>query len=179
MNTEKRILASRANGAKSRGPVTPEGKARMRSAVRSRRLAEASVLSNESSDAFLKILHHHYDCLAPANDVECAMIEEMVSSYWRVRRGWAIENSLLETATATQPDGPELVRIALANAELSTNQQVVTLRREETRLQRIYQRSLHNLFLLKNLKSPRTTRKFPVSNNSSEIEEPTEPTEPR
>ena len=179
MNTEKRILASRANGAKSRGPITPAGKARSRSAIRSHRLAAANVLTNESSNAFFTLLGHHYNCLAPTNDIECAMIEEMVSAYWRMRRGWAIENSLLEGATVNQPDGPELSRIAQANAELSSNQQVIALRGEETRLQRIYQRALHNFLMLKKFKSRRDQANSCVSDLSPQIPEPAEPTEPK
>ncbi|MEO8373036.1 MAG: hypothetical protein ABI806_27875 [Candidatus Solibacter sp.] len=178
MNTEKRILASRANGARSRGPITPAGKARSRSAIRSHRLAAANVLSNESSTAFFTLLGHHYNCLVPTNDLECAMIEEMVSAYWRMRRGWAIENSLLESATADQPDGPELLRISQANGELSSNQQVIALRREETRLHRVYQRALHNLFLVRKLESNAGAHNSPVSNIPTEIPDPTEPTEP-
>jgi len=178
MNTEKRVLASRANGAKSRGPITPAGKARSRSAIRSHRLAAANVLTNESSTAFFTLLGHHYNCLVPTNDVECAMIEEMVSAYWRMRRGWAIENSLLEDATVNQPDGPELSRIAQANAELSSNQQVIAIWSEETRLQRIYQRALHNFLMLKKFKARREAANSLVSDLSSQTPDPTEPTEP-
>ena len=100
MISQKRILAARANGALSRGPKTPEGKARSRGVLRSRRLTECTVLANESSDAFHDLFNSHIDCFSPLDDVELGMVEEMASAYWRIRRNWAIGNYLLETAAA-------------------------------------------------------------------------------
>ena len=115
MISQKRILAARANGALSRGPKTPEGKARSRNAVRSRRLTDCTVLGNESREAFQDLFNFHVDCFSPLDDVEMGMVEEMASAYWRIRRNWAIENYLLESAAAAQPEGPELPRIAAAS----------------------------------------------------------------
>jgi len=70
MICQKRILAARANGALSRGPKTPEGKARSRNALRSRRLTECTVLGNESREAFQDLFHFHVDCFSPLDDVE-------------------------------------------------------------------------------------------------------------
>ena len=108
MISQKRILAARANGALSRGPKTPEGKARSRNAVRSRRLTDGVVLGQESREAFQELFNFHVDCFSPLDDVEMGMVEEMASAYWRLRRNWAIENYLLESAAAAQPAGPEL-----------------------------------------------------------------------
>ena len=178
MISQKRIRAARANGALSRGPKTPEGKARSRNAVRSRRLTDGVVLGQESREAFQELFNFHVDCFSPLDDVEMGMVEEMASAYWRLRRNWAIENYLLESAAAAQPAGPELPRIAAAFSELSAGPQLANLRRYETRLHVMYQRALHNLLLLRHAKYQFEPKKSSVSIISPTFEEPNEPTEP-
>ena len=175
MISQKRILAARANGALSRGPKTPEGKARSRNAVRSRRLTDCTVLGNESREAFQNLFNFHVNCFSPLDDVEMGMVEEMASAYWRIRRNWAIENYLLESAAAAQPEGPELSRIAAAHAELSAAPHFAVLRRDETRLHVMYQRALYNLLVLRTSKNRTEPRKSRVSNISFPRSEPNEP----
>ncbi len=53
MPTDKQITASRANGARSRGPKTPEGKARSaRNSTHHGLLARVLLLEGESRDRF-------------------------------------------------------------------------------------------------------------------------------
>ena len=179
MISQKRIRAARANGALSRGPKTPEGKARSRNAVRSRRLTDGVVLGQESREAFQELFNFHVDCFSPLDDVEMGMVEEMASAYWRLRRNWAIENYLLESAAAAQPAGPELPRIAAAFSELSAGPQLANLRRYETRLHVMYQRALHNLLMLRQAKYQFEPKKSSVSTISPPLGEPDEPTEPK
>jgi hypothetical protein len=179
MISQKRILAARANSALSRGPKTPEGKARSRNAVRSRRLTDCTVVGNESREAFQDLFNFHVDCFSPLDDVEMGMIEEMASAYWRIRRNWAIENSLLESAAADQPEGPELPRIAAAWSQLSAQPHFALLRRDETRLHVMYQRSLYNLLVMRTAKNRAEPKKSRVSNISSAEPEPNEPNEPK
>jgi hypothetical protein len=179
MISQKRILANRANGALSRGPKTPEGKARSHGALRSRRLADCTVLGNESREAFQDLFNFHVDCFSPLDDVEMGMVEEMASAYWRIRRNWAVGNYLLESATAAQPEGAELPRIAAAFSELSTGTQFAILRRDETRLHVMYQRALYNLLIMRTAKNRSEPKKSRVSNISPDFVEPTEPIEPK
>jgi hypothetical protein len=178
MISEKRILAARANGARSRGPKTPEGKARSRNAVRSRRLTDCTVLATESREGFQSLFNFHVACFSPLDEVEMGMVEEMASAYWRIRRNWTIENYLLESAAARQPEGAAVPRIADAHAEVSANPQYAILRRDETRLHLMYQRALYNLLFLKNAKNREEPRKSCVSNISSDLQEPNEPEQP-
>src|ERR1044072_6825725 len=95
MSSLRRIEASRANGARSKGPVTPEGK--KRSAVNAMRhglLADVLVLDGEARENFELLLDQHVDRLQPADGVEYALVEEMASAYWRLHRNWAIEKRL-------------------------------------------------------------------------------------
>ncbi len=179
MISQKRILAARANGALSRGPKTPEGKARSRNALRSRRLTDGVVLAAESRDAFQDLFNLLVESFSPLDDVEMGMVEEMAAAYWRLRRNWAIENYLLESATAAQPEGPELPRIAAAFTELSAGPQLANLRRYETRLHVMYQRALHNLLMLRTSKNQSEPKKSRVSNISPDLPEPNEPKEPK
>src|SRR5258708_21787452 len=99
MISEKQILAARANGALSRGPKTPEGKARSsRNAIRHGRLSRCVVLGNESPEGFEKLLNLHVDRFSPLDEVELGMVEDMAESYWRRRRALAIETRLLDQA---------------------------------------------------------------------------------
>jgi hypothetical protein len=179
MISQKRILAARANGALSRGPKTPEGKARSRDAIRSRRLTDCSVVDGESRAAFQDLFNFHVDCFGPLDDVEMGMVEEMASAYWRIRRNWAIGNYLLDSAAAAQPDGPELPRLAAAYSELSATPQFAHLRRDETRIHVMYQRALYNLLILRSARNRSEPKKSRVCNISPDSSEPNEPTEPK
>src|SRR5437016_10063718 len=115
MASIRRLISSKTNGARSLGPATPEGKHRSsRNAVRHGLLARHVVMSDESPEGFQEVLNDHLDRLQPAGGMESGMVEEMVASYWRLRRAWAIETRLLENETAAQPAGDRLDRIANA-----------------------------------------------------------------
>jgi hypothetical protein len=56
MSTPKQIAASRANGAKSKGPVTPQGKRNSsRNSTRHGIFAATIVLETENTEAFPRI----------------------------------------------------------------------------------------------------------------------------
>jgi hypothetical protein len=149
MSSLRRIHASRANGAHSRGPITAEGQDRSSAnAIRHGLLAKCVVLENESGPCFDDLVTQHTERFAPTDGVEFGMIEEMAAAYWRMRRAWAIENRLMEKALRNQPPGDEAERIAAAFAELAASPELNLLHRYEARLHRIYQRALLNLALL-------------------------------
>jgi len=62
LDSSRRIRASRANGARARGPVTPEGKRRSsQNAISHGLLARSIVLENESPEAFETLFSQHID----------------------------------------------------------------------------------------------------------------------
>lgn len=155
MSSLKRILSSRANGARSRGPQTPEGKKRSsQNALRHGLLARCIVLGNESREGFDALMAEYLARFGPVDAVELGMIEEMVAAFWRIRRAWAMETRLLDSSLENQPPGDELSRLAGVFTELSGSPQLNLLNRYETRLHRIYQRALHNLLLLRTFAVP-------------------------
>jgi hypothetical protein len=163
MSSLRKVLASRANGARSNGPSTPLGKQRSsQNALRHGLLARCVVLENESRESFETLLGQHLDRFQPADGVEFGMIEEMVSSYWRMRRAWALETRMFENQIAAQPDAPstadpasaELDRMATAFSNLAESPSLALMHRYETRLHLMHQRALHNFLLLRNLDPP-------------------------
>src|ERR1035437_4162877 len=149
MSSLRRINSSRANAARSRGPITPEGKERSSAhPPPPGLLPNGVVLKNESSQCFDALVPQHIQRFAPADGVEFAMIEEMVAANWRMRRAWAIENRLMEKAIRNQPPGDEVARIAAAFSEPAASPELNLLHRYEARLHRIYQRALNNLVML-------------------------------
>ena len=171
MSSLKRILSSRTNGARTHGPVTPEGKQRSSvNALRHGLLARCVVLENESREGFDALLADFVDRFDPADGVEFGMVEEMLSSLWRQRRAWAIETRLVDTAVAGQPVNPdagsdEVARLTAAYTALSAQPQLALIQTYETRLHRMFQRALHNLLLLRSVETT------PV-NETKEINEP-------
>jgi hypothetical protein len=150
MSSLRRILSSRANGARSRGPKTPEAKQRSATnAMRHGLLSDCVVHPGESRDAFDALLAQHTERLQPLDGVEFGMIEELAASYWRLRRAWAIENHLLAEGLATQPEGDDVARIAASFRQLSSSPELALLHRYETRLHLMYQRALQNILLLR------------------------------
>ena len=156
MSSLRRINCSRANGARSRGPASAEGRERSSAnAIRHGLLAKCVVLENESGPCFDQLVAEHTGRFAPADGVEFGMIEEMAAAYWRMRRAWVIENRLMEKALRHQPPGDEAARIAAAFSELAASPELNLLHRYETRLHRIYQRAFCNLALLGECELPK------------------------
>src|SRR5215510_2766816 len=99
MSSQRRINASRANGQKSRGPVTPEGKQRSSvNAIRHGLLAKCVLIPGESAEAFHEVLNQFVAHFSPLDYVEFGFIEEMVASYWRMRRTMTIETTMFGAA---------------------------------------------------------------------------------
>ncbi len=150
MSSNRRVTSSRANGARSRGPKTVEGKQRSsQNALRHGLLARCVVLPNESEEGFEVLLDQHEERLRASDGVELGLIEEMVAAAWRLRRTWAIETQTLENSLSAQPAGSEVQRITAAFSDPANAQQLNLVHRYETRLHMMFQRALHNLLLLR------------------------------
>ena len=153
LSSLRRIVSSRANGARSRGPSTQAGK--LRSAANSRThglLAKCVVLENESPECFQSMLDAYLARFQPSDEVELGIVEEMIAAAWRGRRAWAMETKLLDSAMSAldpAPDNDERLRLTSGFTELSKQPPLELVHRYETRLHRIFQRSLNNFLLLR------------------------------
>src|ERR1700724_548909 len=96
---------ARANGAKSRGPTTPEGKEKSsRNALKHGLTAGNGniLLDCEDHDQFDDVLNKLLGIHEPATPAETDLVEEMVACRWRTRRMWTIETGLLNAEMRTK-----------------------------------------------------------------------------
>jgi hypothetical protein len=158
MSSLRKVLSSRANGARSRGPASSQGKQRSsQNALYHGLFARCVVLENESRETFDTLMGQHVDRLRPVDGVEFGLIEEMVAAHWRMRRSWAIETRMLQNEIALQtnpqptpdPGDAEINRMVGAFNHLAETRSMALMHRYETRLHVMYQRALHNLLLLR------------------------------
>ena len=104
--TEKQKAASRANGAKTHGPITPEGKRKSaRNSFRHGLLAKAIVFEGESPKQFAALLKAFCDELQPRSPIEDLLIQKMAVNQWRQERLWGEEKARAsrQTTQETQP----------------------------------------------------------------------------
>jgi hypothetical protein len=113
--------------------------------------AKCTVLQSETAENFEILLGQHLEKFAPVDGVEFGMIEEMASSYWRLRRTWSIEKDLFDKAIIKQPDADNLSRLTGAYTELAETPRLQLLNRYQTALHKMYQRALYNLLLLRDI----------------------------
>ena len=150
MISEKHSQAARINGARSRGPVTPEGKAiSSRNALRHGLLAKTVLLSNEDAELFK---HYFYLCVErfnPVGDLEMSMVEEMVASGWRLHRGLAMEKHIFECGIAANPGLPPIEQITAAFCDPANIEPIERLGRYQTRLQNMFMRAYRGLLQLR------------------------------
>jgi hypothetical protein len=99
-----RAEASRKNGAKSRGPVTPEGKARASRNALTHGLCAGQhvVVEGESPEAFAAFEAALVADLAPAGALQTLLAGRIARAAWRLERAERIEAELF----AREMDGP-------------------------------------------------------------------------
>lgn len=94
--TEAQIEASRLNGAKSRGPVTAEGKAiSSRNSLKHGIRAATIVIEGENAAEFDEILNGLYEEFEPATISEEALVRTMAAALWRQARNIRVEQGTL------------------------------------------------------------------------------------
>jgi hypothetical protein len=160
MSSLRHILASRANGARSRGPKTPQGKLRSsKNAIRHGLLARSLDFSDESQQEFQALLTDHMERFSPTTAAEVRLVEEMVAAAWRLRRVWAAETRLFNNAIGEQNSPGEPAPLAAAFSTLASSPDCHLLARYETRFRNIYQRGLRSLLLAKTTNLPNEPEK--------------------
>jgi hypothetical protein len=103
MSSQRRLSSSRANGAKSRGPSTVEGKlVSSQNATSHGCTANSLVLTNESGDRFQSLLQSYLEELQPTTQLEMDLVEQMAVSKWRQRRLWTVETATIDLVMERQ-----------------------------------------------------------------------------
>jgi len=144
---------ARANGAKSRGPTTAEGKEKSsRNAIKHGLTAGNGNILLDCEDPFQfdEVLNKLLSIHAPATPAETDLVEEMVAARWRTRRMWTIETGLLNAEILNQQfktDTPDPnIHLTMAFRSLTEDSlSLVLANRYEARLQRLYDRAYKTL----------------------------------
>jgi hypothetical protein len=176
MSSEKRILASRANGAKSRGPKTPEGKrASSRNACRHGMLCKSILLEGESAALFAELLADLHAEYHPRPGVESTLIEHMAVSQWRQLRLWGLESASIteeieKVKAAEQPMQPVNAATRALRNMTNGSRFLEFLNRCDTRYDRQHSRALKRLL---DLRAHRAARESAVQKTENDANEPT------
>jgi hypothetical protein len=140
-----RTLASRSNGARSHGPVTPEGRLRASRNALKHGLTSAtpSLLPDEDPQAFAALHADLRNGLRPEGDLEANAVLQAAWRLWLVRRAERLLAEFL-ARIAVGPDGPRTMGAALAE-EPRLAVTFTSLERHRARLAREYERAIDGL----------------------------------
>lgn len=152
MPTEKQKAASRANGAKSRGPVTSRGLTNSsQNAISHGALARAVVLDTENKDRFHEILRSFDATYRPVGPTESLLVQKMAAAHWRLMRLWANQKAAVSLNLRAQPttlaaeDVPTRDSVAFATLGPPRTPSAAIMDRFETSYDRQFARSLRLL----------------------------------
>jgi hypothetical protein len=148
--TPKQIAASRANGQKSHGATTPEGKAASRfNALKHGIHAESQIMFDETPEALAELaaeLHGQYN---PADSTERFLVDTLINNEWRLRRLRTVEADLWQTGVNTYLEKhPEIERATSGDAFATIGPTFERLQRIVNSCERNYHRALKQLAAL-------------------------------
>ena len=151
--------SARINGAKSRGPKTPAGKAKSsRNAIKHGLFANVILLRNESAQAFDKMTEDFVRRFEPRDDLELSLVEQMVAATWRLSRCWAMQAQTMNLEMDKDQDGDnETLAARCFHTAIGNSPAMQLLHRFENSYERIITRAIRNLAnLRKNFAMPDT-----------------------
>ncbi len=186
MRIDRRLFTSPLNARKSRGPTTPEGKARSAAGnnLRHGLLAHNIVLDEESTARFATHAARFQHQLEPRDFVEHTLVESLITIRWRQLRVWNAEKVTLSEEMRNQAAGlpsiPKSVRAAFAFRSLAEKSRSLELiGRFEARFERQFTRTLNRYLQLRaretvnSLFDPNSSDLETAANNSKQDTYPT------
>jgi hypothetical protein len=174
MSTLRKIDSARANGAKSHGPITEEGRKKSSmNALKHGLNARTPVLFNENDDEHAALLHSFVQDLQPIGPAEMAAVVDMVDAKWRQRRLLNIESEMFERQMEKQEKEldaayqsyNDVAAHTFAFRALSESRGLEMVSRMESRFKRDYSRALSDLLRLRRLRAS-----APVAENKKDEE---------
>ena len=138
---------ARANGAKSNGPVTAEGKAiSSRNSLKHGLTSSRVVLSHESQEEYDALEASFLRRFKPSDEVETELVIEMVAARWRLRRIELMEDALFKKAMRDQAEllGPDADPAEIRDAAfvyVAESKTMRTLASHSRQLRRSYERA--------------------------------------
>jgi hypothetical protein len=182
MISTRKSESSRINGAKSRGPITAEGREKSsRNALKHGFTADNETILLDCEDPaqyneFVVKLRRIHE---PATPAEEDVFEEMVVARWRLRRMRTVELGLLNAEILAQQSTPDSSKpsahLASAFRALADDSRSLALAsRYESRLQRLYDRAYKTLRELQQARKSEPPEE-PHTITVSWIKEPDEP----
>jgi hypothetical protein len=169
MTSELKSATSRANGAKSHSPKTPEG--RENSSGNSLKHGFTSkktvLLACENPDRFQEMLSDYADTYQLGCPVEKDLVAEMVACRWRILRIRMMETALMDSEMervlpASETSSDPGYRMAFAFRRLVDESRALSLiSRYESRLHRIHERSHCTLRELQQTRRERLAEQAP------------------
>jgi len=151
VTSENKAAAARANGALSRGPITPEGKARSSQNALQHGLFSANVvLSIENEEDFHAMFQDYCDYYQPVGRVEHDLIYQLAACVWRMARAYIMETQVMDKAAGmfTGPR-PAAERLTEGYFNVSDSAGAKSLDRFQARLDRTQSRLIHDFLLLR------------------------------
>jgi hypothetical protein len=147
MSTEAQQNASRENGKKSRGAITPEGRAICcRNAVKHALTGQTVILEGDDIEAYQKLCAIIFKKFNPQTDPEHLVVQDIADTEWRLRRIPVMESGLFQLVRTQQAEAhadmdPEERRILLdGQAQFQFTKAFTNLTLQESRLQRKLER---------------------------------------
>jgi hypothetical protein len=183
VTSERRAVAARANGAKSRGPVTAIGKANSsRNSHRHGLRAQSLFADPESADRLTALLASFEHEFQPQSEIERTLIGTMALTRWRQTCLWKLETSIINreisrlksmTPNEEMPHEAPATLIALAFRSLvDHNCSLQIIHRLEFRCERQYDRAVDRLIALR---GHGIFRKINIHERSQQVIENTAP----
>jgi hypothetical protein len=151
----RRAAAARANGAKSRGPVTAQGKANScRNSYRHGLRAQTFSVDPASETDRIALLALYEDSLQPESEHERTLVAIMALAHWREEFCWKLEtrmlNSEIRRLESLLPGEDPVTLMALAYRSLvDTTCALHIIHRLESRSNRQYDRAVRRLTKLR------------------------------
>ena len=117
MGTARKVEASRANGAKSHGPTSANGKEQVRlNALKDGIFSQEAVIPEESQATFNKLRDAVWEQFQPRDATTAILVNELIHSYWRLSRARPCEAGEIRKRLNTAKYRLEFDRIARADA---------------------------------------------------------------
>jgi hypothetical protein len=164
MTSELKSATSRANGAKSHGPKTAEGKEKSSHNATTHGFTSKKtiVLACENPARFQEMLADYAETYRPGCPVEKDLVDEMVACRWRILRLRMMETALMDSEMEREVPESETsadtgYRMAFAFRRLVDESRAISLvSRHESRLHRIHERSHRTLCELQQTRKEQT-----------------------